>query len=125
MDWRHPFKKRVAKTRIVYATPPAYRGIAEEQDKRIQTLESTLDSLKSPFDRVEHLDKSRSKIAFKFVGWYFALILVLIIGVPLYNNWVGSPTLLELDKLLNQIGTLLGTPLGFVVGYYFKEEKRK
>lgn len=125
MNVWNPFKKKRVLTKHVYYPLSVSRGYAAEQDKRIQTLESTLGNLKSPFDRVEHLDKSRSKIAFKFVRWYFALILLLIVGVPLYNSYIHKAVQLDLGKMLDQIGTLLGTPLGFVVGYYFKEDKRK
>ncbi len=119
------FKKRKGGQKTVSRTQLVIANAADKNtDERIKKLEATAGNLRSPFDRDEHLDKSRSKIAFTFVRWYFALILTMIIGIPLYNKWVGNAQNLELDKLLNQLGTLLGTPLGFVVGYYFKESKK-
>lgn len=99
---------------------------ATEKDSRINErigeLEQTLNKLKNP--TLTHLDESRSKIAFSFVRWYFIFISLIIIGAPVYNYIAGHPDTLDVSKLLNQIATLLGTPLGFVVGYYFKEKSK-
>lgn len=103
-------------------------GIArpQELDERLQRLEATADQLQPPHNHDEHLDKSRSKIALKFVRWYLFYVLLIIIGVPAYNHYaVHSAEAIDLFKVLAQVGTLLGTPLGFVVGYYFKEESSK
>ena len=110
----NPFKKKgVGKKQLAYTFPRVISNVPvveTQTDVRIRRLEETAGSLRPPFDRVEHLDKSRSKIAFKFVRWYFALISLLIIGVPLYNKWIGQATGLDLGRILDQIGTLLGTP---------------
>lgn len=81
---------------------------------------------KPSFDHLEHTDKSRKHISFVFVYGYIIVIAVIVIGVPLYNRWIlNNPEPLELDRLLSQVGALIGSPLGFVVGYYFKEDIRK
>ena len=82
-------------------------------------------SLKNLFNHLEHTDKSRKHIAYVFVYGYIILVSVIVVGVPLYN-WLilGDPKQLELDKILAQVGALIGSPLGFVVGYYFKEDAR-
>jgi hypothetical protein len=71
------------------------------------------------------MDTKRSEIALIFVWGYLALVFTVIIGVPGYNLAAGHATALELDKIISQVGGLLGTPLGFVVGYYFKDELRR
>jgi len=93
-----------------------------EHDGRIDELERTFSKLKGA--PPSHLDESRSKIAFLFVKWYFFFIIVILLGAPIYNMIAGHSDNLDVSKLLNQIATLLGTPLGFVVGYYFKEKNK-
>jgi hypothetical protein len=124
----NPFKR---KKRVVYLESPRYRAYPatpteKSNSKKIDELEATLDGLKAPkFNAVEHLDKSRSRIALKFVKWYLFFVLIIIVGVPMYNRYaVNQRQALDVYKMLTQVGTLLGTPLGFVVGYYFKEDKR-
>lgn len=79
----------------------------------------------SPFNPIEHLDKKRALIAIVFVFGFLILLLLVIIGVPTYNAVIGKAEALDLGNTLSTVGGLLGTPLGFVVGYYFKEAKRK
>lgn len=120
---RNPFNKRRAGIPL-YRIPYGEDERVEVHDKRLQKLEETLGEMK-PFDRGEHMDKSRAKIALLFVRWYFGLILLILLGVPIYNLIIGSKTGLELSSTIAQIGTLLGSPLGFVVGYYFKEQNTR
>jgi len=98
-------------------------GQAKQASARLEALEHKVES--APFDPKEHLDKKRALIAQIFVWGFLILILVVLVGVPLYNQWIGKPTALDMDKTLSQVGGLLGTPLGFVVGYYFKEYKKR
>lgn len=123
MAW-WPFRKKPTYRRVgfVPAASQAVRTQAAEQTRRLDELETTFSKLKKP--GVTHLDESRSRIAFLFVKWYFAFIILIIIGAPAYNMIIGNAVQLDVSKLLNQIATLLGTPLGFVVGYYFKEKNK-
>lgn len=91
------------------------------------SLERLIDDVnkKDPFNRVEHLDKKRAFIALIFVWGYLGLVFLIMVGAPLYNKSIGNTEPIDLDKILAQVGALLGTPLGFVVGYYFKEDKKK
>ena len=96
-----------------------------EQDLiRFQTR--VTENKKPSFDHLEHTDKSRKHIAYVFVYGYIFLVGLIVIGVPLYN-WLALHRTdgLELDKTLSQVGALIGSPLGFVVGYYFKEDSRR
>lgn len=96
------------------------------RDKELMQLQNRLAENKKPtFDHLEHTDKSRKHIAFVFVYGYIIIVGLILIGVPLYN-WLalGKPPEIELEKTLAQVGALIGSPLGFVVGYYFKEDSR-
>nr|ELR5112607.1 hypothetical protein [Providencia stuartii] len=82
---------------------------------------------------------ARGKLTTFFVRGFFLSLLGGFFCVLLYNycaiNWIESLhakglsdeaskiTLLELDKVLSIIITALGTSLGFIIGYYFKEKK--
>jgi len=114
--------------RVMYAQKIATKTAAntKELDARLQRLENTAEELQPPHNHDEYLDKSRAKIAFKFVRWYLFYVLLVIIGVPIYNRYaVGAKETIDIFKVLAQVGTLLGTPLGFVVGYYFKESNNQ
>ncbi|MEQ4664421.1 hypothetical protein ABN067_23020 [Providencia rettgeri] len=83
--------------------------------------------------------KDRGKLTTYFVWGFFALLLWSFLFVLVYN-WIAvwwaidlhdrgmvdvasKVTLLELDKVLSLIISALGTPLGFIIGYYFKEKR--
>jgi hypothetical protein len=98
-----------------------------QRDRDLRQLLNRIDEQRKPsFDHLEHTDKSRKHIAFVFVYGYIAIVAIIIVGVPLYNALaLHRPDTLELDKTLAQVGALIGSPLGFVVGYYFKEDSRR
>jgi len=108
---------------------PVYSGLgnhasanSQEAYKSFQELQETAES----FNRVKHLDTKRAEIALKFVNWYLVYVAIVLVGVPIFNVYaVGNHQPIDIYKLLGQIGTLLGTPLGFVVGYYFKQDSSK
>ena len=99
------------------------RGPSGPEKQEAYRSFADLEQTKTEFDRIEFLDTKRAEIALKFVKWYLFLILVIIIGVPIFNAAIGNNDPLDIYKLLGQLGTLLGSPLGFVVGYYFKDDK--
>ncbi|MEQ1965426.1 hypothetical protein ABLB69_20310 [Xenorhabdus khoisanae] len=90
-------------------------------------------------DKTYRDDKARTNLTFHFLWGFFALIVGCFIFVLGYNHlaikWIGalneqgmmelaaSVKLLELDKVLSVIIGALGTSLGFIIGYYFKEKK--
>lgn len=73
-----------------------------------------------PFDRVKHKDQTRSKIAVGFTIGFFSLLVVTLLGIPIYNVFVEAEKVLSLKDTLVTIASIVGTPYGFVVGYYFK-----
>lgn len=76
------------------------------------------------FDPKKHKDTKRAQIALIFVRGYIIIISLIIIGAPLFNALLSdAKTPIDLERLLSQVGSLIGAPLGFVIGYYFKEDK--
>ncbi|HWZ65441.1 MAG TPA: hypothetical protein VNX65_01435 [Patescibacteria group bacterium] len=118
--------RRVGKPIIYVPSSSVLKTATADEDVRLQRLLETAEQLKPPpHDHAEHLDKSRSKIANRFVRWYLFFVCLIIVGVPLYNRFaISAAEPIDIYKLLAQVGTLLGTPLGFVVGYYFKEDHK-
>jgi hypothetical protein len=98
-----------------------------QRERELRQFQQKISDEKKPsFDHLEHTDKSRKHIAFVFVYGYIILVALIVIGVPLYNAIaLNKPDSLELDKILAQVGALIGSPLGFVVGYYFKEDTKR
>lgn len=87
----------------------------------VEKIESTL-----KFDTIEHDSRTRSEIAIVFTKWYFWLLLIVILITIGYNIMIlltyrSTDTLLSLQDGILAISTAIGTPLGFVIGYYFKE----
>jgi hypothetical protein len=72
------------------------------------------------FDPIRHKDETRSTIALTFTKWYFGLILMVLIGVPVYNLFVEGEQILNVEDVLSTLTAAIGVPFGFVVGYYFK-----
>jgi hypothetical protein len=102
---------RVPGSGVIYGSPQARENLGRLEKKG-----------EEPFDHKKHKDTKRSQIALIFVRSYVGAVAIIIIGIPLYNWAIGQPKNLEIDTTLAQLGALLGTPLGFVVGYYFKED---
>ena len=99
-----------------YTSPEQSQSTYDSFDELQQTAKQ--------FDHIEFMDTKRAQIALKFVHWYLFYVALVLIGVPLFNAFaVHSNESLDIYKILAQVGTLLGSPLGFVVGYYFKSDK--
>jgi hypothetical protein len=99
-----------------------------EQDTDIQhvidnfaLLQKTAQNTKAHWNVEQYDTTKRGAIALWFVISYIVLVFIIVFGVPIYN-WliVEKPAALDVDQVLTEVGTLLGSPLGFVLGYYFK-----
>ena len=78
-----------------------------------------------PFNPKEHKDKTRSKIALHFTRYFFGLIAIALVGIPIYNLWVQNcedciKNYLDIKETLLALSGIISAPFGFVVGYYFK-----
>jgi hypothetical protein len=65
---------------------------------------------------------SRSKIAMVLTVAFVVFIFVILVGVPVYNAVAGEQYLISIPDTLSSFGSLFGTALGFVLGYYFKDK---
>jgi len=76
------------------------------------------------FDPKKHKDTKRAHIAMVFVYGYMITVVIVIVLAPLFNAaFTDSKDPLDVERILAQVGSLIGAPLGFVIGYYFKEDK--
>ncbi|KAF6685019.1 hypothetical protein QPJ96_05990 [Pantoea agglomerans] len=85
-------------------------------------------------------DKTRNTLTLSFILGFFGLLVFSCVFVLVYNNFAvkwavklnqnkvadiaASIHLLELDKVLSIMIGALGTSLGFIIGYYFKEKNK-
>ncbi|EPI5806499.1 hypothetical protein ACS8FY_004309 [Vibrio parahaemolyticus] len=86
----------------------------------------------------QHDPKTRSELTMKFVAFFFLLLAGSYIFVLMYNeaavSWmirlkekdlnesIKSVTLLDFQAVISLIISGLGTSLGFIIGYYFKDK---
>lgn len=105
----------------------------EEVQKRVEKQES------SSLNAVQRDGRTRSALTFWFLLGFFGLICWCFFFTLWYNNqaikWIVELnkqglseealkiTFLELDKVLAVVIGALGTSLGFIIGYYFKDKQ--
>ncbi len=82
------------------------------------------------FDHQRHNDETRSKLAILFIRGYFILIGLMVLFIIIYNLIIlftgkDIDILVSPKDLLLVVTTAIGSPLGFVIGYYFKEIEGK
>lgn len=70
-------------------------------------------------------DDTRQEVAKKFVKYYFALLTLILIGVPAYNavmyGLTGNADLaISLKDAILTYSAVVGPTVGLVVAYYFK-----
>ena len=90
-----------------------------------QKLEAS--ELRYPPTEITEAD-TRKKIAQRFVFAYFGIMLILIIGVPVYNLFAirvddkQDLLIINLSDILQTYSAIVGPALGFVIAYYFKNK---
>lgn len=72
-------------------------------------------------------DETRQQVARMFVHYYFAIFIMIIVGVPLYNylmfKHADSPNLvISLKDAILTYSAVAGPTFGLVVAYYFKSK---
>ncbi|EOA4402463.1 MULTISPECIES: hypothetical protein [Enterobacteriaceae] len=119
----------------------------EEIRKRLKEFEINSSTSRNKADSAESIaqakisreEKTRSTLTHSFLYGFFFLLFCGFIFTKWYNSaavdWIlklhqaglddaaGAIKLLELDKVLSVIIGALGTSLGFIIGYYFKDKK--
>ncbi len=67
-------------------------------------------------------NKSRSHIAYGFTYAFIFFIGIILIGGSIYNALVDETKIIDISGLITTFVAQFGTPLGFVLGYYFKDK---
>lgn len=100
-------------------------------DKKVESLIAEI----KKSNPVIHKDETRRLFAFAFLIGYFVLLGCILLFVGAYNHFVIidamsrkiegiAPTqLLDLERIFFLITSAFGPTLGFIIGYYFKDEK--
>lgn len=101
-------------------------GTAAEVDSSVyQQQDELVEKVKEALDREDSL--TRQRIARQFVTIYFALLALLLIGIPIYNIVVIRVTqradlIIQLTDIVQTYSAVVGPTLGFVIAYYFKSK---
>ncbi|HIC2865032.1 hypothetical protein [Citrobacter freundii] len=109
--------------------------------QRVQSAAVLADESADKAESESHLQrdgKTRSTLTLTFMRGFFGLLIFSCFFVLFYNwaavYWIidlkqagllnesTKLNLLELDKILSVVIGALGTSLGFIIGYYFKEK---
>jgi hypothetical protein len=96
--------------------------------KSLSTRSEVIDK-RPRYNPTEHKDKTRSTIALFFVRGYLVLLGIIFLLVLTYNflliKFAPGTDLLDVTDIMLLITGSVGSPLGFVVGYYFKGQEEK
>lgn len=119
---------------------PLRSEVEEEKNKNRKAADETDRKERKINEQYQQDDKARNTLTFHFLWGFFALISGCFLFVLIYNStavkWIEALDaknikdatnyikLLELDKVLSVLIGALGTSLGFIIGYYFKEKKQ-
>lgn len=109
---------------------------ARETEKSLEALSKQVDKKQS-----EREHKTRSWLTTGFILGLFLLIILAALYVPLHNSIVYDmiatahknsvplpkdiPDFISFESIFSLIFNSLGTSLGFIIGYYFKEKSSK
>lgn len=110
----------------------------DEYDKQTEINDKSIEAITKRSTNARETG-TRSGLTYMFILGFFSLIILGAVFVFIYNAWSvdwaiklknnGLPevasqvTLLELDKVLSILIGAFGTSLGFIIGYYFKENR--
>lgn len=104
----------------------------DESEARTDTLSRVQERKERAYEKAEIYNPikqegdTRTSIARSFVTGYFSLFAIIIVGIPVYNfltvSQLGSSELVvDLNDILLTFSSVIGSALGFVIGYYFKK----
>jgi len=100
---------------------PTGELIQGELSKIFESLSKKEAEAKQPtFDPQKHKDETRATIAKIFTWSFFGLLAIILIGVPIYNLFAAQERILDIKDTILVFSGVVGSPFGFVVGYYFK-----
>jgi hypothetical protein len=104
--------------------------VLPEYEARLQDLEDNLIGYNQDYNPKKFNDETKSLIAQRFVKWYFVLLGSAVGAILIYNLLVAliigsGDSGINLQDIILAISTAIGTPLGFIIGYYFKDSEQK
>ena len=116
----------------------------DESLKKLQTLQKRPDGVTSnewrtiqkgigelrkrqEFDPKQHKAQTQSDLAKMFIKWYFAILVIILVYVPIYN-WSathlfgesGEEALISVRDAFLMVSGAVTPLLAFVLGHYFK-----
>lgn len=99
---------------------------SESTGATLADVEQKMSSIEE--DLLQEQEQTRSRIGTVFVRWFFGFLLFGFVWVMIYNIAMYAMTsktdlFLDITKVITLVGSVIGTPLWFVMGYYFKEGK--
>lgn len=113
-------------------------GFEQKEYITIQNIEHGFQELQRKkdlpaYNPKKHEDHTRAWVTGLFILGYFFLLILAEIFVYIYNYHILSlikegvkletNLLFDIKNVLFVLTSALGTPLGFIIGYYFKENK--
>lgn len=123
-----------------YTYKDAVEKIKEAQAKHEQVKKEADEQESSSLSFLQRDGRTRSALTMWFMVGFFGLLAGCFLFTLWYNNnavqWIielqtkglqeeaKQVSLLELDKVLSVVIGALGTSLGFIIGYYFKEKNK-
>ena len=98
---------------------------AREKLDKLEKKANSVDEKINKYSSQKIDTATRSEIATKFINWYFWCLAGSFIGLLVYNGVLifnnKQDYLVDILDIITLVGSIVGTPLGFVVGYYFKD----
>lgn len=82
----------------------------------ISLLSNPPGKLSTKAQRLGKRESVRSKIAMNFIYGFFGFLLIVLI-----MNWYKGYTVSEFKEILVTVSGILSGPLGFIIGFYFKD----
>ena len=58
-----------------------------------------------------------------FIGIFGSIIMVILYNIVMYYMTRDNTLFISLENIIPLLWSIIGTPLGFVMGYYFKTDK--
>lgn len=97
-------------------------------EQKVSQARTEISDFEADFRR--SVEITRSRLASRFVGFYFLSLSGAFLGAASYNILIRANHFVDLQPIdvkefLTVISGLIGPSLGFVIGYYFQSTKEK
>lgn len=110
------------------STPSRRQTKFEADYRRYDTIGQEQISSISQLTSQEREDETRHEVTRKFVRFYFGILVLIIVGVPIYNlgiaTWTDkSDLIIPFKDAILTYSAVVGPTFGLVVAYYFKTSR--